>query len=375
MSAAAARRRKQLLARQKDQEDAVGARLATLLKEADDEATAYEALQLAQSQVRKHVHSGDFSGATDLAYTSSLAILKKGRVSVASQLLQILVDVLRETQAEPTDTWIDRIVELNQAHQSAIGDATGLEINRLQRLQRDFLRRSVSWSADFGTIRFGALRLHDLLGQQCWLLSVLDHTGDSDMEDISNLQCDAVAHMALAEKPNQILEWLKTLPKPTSPQIKKGHTCPPGDCDALLTRSLLVFCTVENLRDANVLLRAYIDTVEERNIEDLCASYVNKEDGLAPSHVIFGSMLLRICEKDKRTGPLFQWLQRSFQRELDLMYKPQIIQTYTTKIGKVYFEIQPPASMMSMMENMMGMMGGGGMNPAMMQMMQQAQGM
>ena len=376
MSAAAARRRKQLLARQAEQEDAVGARLKTLLKEADDEATAYEALQLAQSQVRKLVHSGDFAGATDLAYTSSLAILKKGRVSVASQLLQVLVEVLRETQTEPTDTWIGRIVELHEAHQSAIGGATGLEINRLQRLQRDFLRRSVSWSADLGTIRFGHIRLHELLGQQCWLLSLLDHTGDSDMEDIANLQCDAVTHMALAEKPDQILEWLKTLPKPNADQIKKGHTCPPGDRDALLTRSLLVFCSVENLRDANILLPAYIDTVEERKIEDLTASYVNKEDGMAPSHCVFGSMLLRICEKDKRTGPLFQWLQRSFQRELDLLYKPQIIQSYTTKIGKVYFDIQPPPSMMSMMENMMGMMGGGGMNPAMMQMMQQGmQGM
>jgi hypothetical protein len=63
------------------------------------------------------------------------------------------------------------------------------------------------------------MRLHDLLGQQCWLLSVLDHTGDTDMEDMSNLQCDAVAHMALAKKLNQILKWLKTLPKPTAAQI------------------------------------------------------------------------------------------------------------------------------------------------------------
>ena len=368
MSAAAARRRKQLAARQKEQQDAVGVRLEALLAESDDEAVAYEALQLAQSQVRKMEHAGDYSGATDLAYTSSLSLLKHGRVSVASQLLQVLVEVLRETHTEATEIWINRIVELHAAYEKAIGDSTGLEINRLQRLQRDFLRRCVLWSSDLGKIRFGDLRLHELLAQQCWVLSKLDHSGDSDAEDIENLQCDAVSNMALAEKPNTILEWLKSLPKPTKEQIAMGHTCPPADRDALLTRSLLVFCTAENLRDANVLLRAYIDQVEERNIDDLTASYMNKEDGMAPSHVVFGTMLLRTCEKDQRTGPLYQWLLRSFKRELDMLYKPQIVQSYTTKIGKVYFNIQPPPSMLSMMEQMMGMMGGGGgINPAMMQ--------
>jgi len=368
MSAAAARRRKQLQARQKEQKDAVGVRLEALLNESDDEAQAYEALQLAQSQVRKMEHAGDYKGATDLAYSASLTLLKHGRVSVASQLLQVLAEVLRETHTDATEEWVIRIVELHEAYESAIGDATGLEINRLQRLERDFLRRCVLWSSDLGTIRFGDMRLHELLGQQCWVLSKLDHSGDSDAEDIENLQSDAVAHMALAEKPDNILAWLKSLPKPTAAQIKMGHTCPPADRDALLTRSLLVFCTVENLRDANILLRAYIDEVEDRTMDDLTASYMNKDDGKAPSHVVFGTMLLRTCEKDQRTGPLYQWLLRSFKRELDLLYKPQIIQSYTTKIGKVYFKIEPPPSMLSMMENMMGMMGGGGgINPAMMQ--------
>ena len=70
------------------------------------------------------------------------------------------------------------------------------------------------------------------------------------------------------------------------------------------------------------------------------------------------------------------WLMKSFRRELDLMIKPQVVQSYLTKIGKVYFNIQPPPSMMSMMENMLGGGGMGGINPAMMQAaMAQMQGM
>ena len=177
------------------------------------------------------------------------------------------------------------------------------------------------------------------------------------------------------------------LPPPGADEIAMGHSGPPPERDGLLTRSVLVFCTVENLRDANALLRAYMSDVEERDSEMLRMSYMNKGDGYAPSHVIFCSMILRICEKSVKTGPLYSWLLRSFNTELTRMFKPDIVKAYTTKIGRVYFNIQPPPSMMNTIENMMGMMGGGGMggggapglgggapggmNPAMMQAMMQ----
>jgi len=383
MSAAAARRRKQLLARKKSQEEAannldpVSARLQSLLQDEDlkEESIAYEALQLAQSQVRKKVHAGEFSAAVDLAYSCSLTILKRSRVSVASQLLAVLVSVLRETHTEETDEIIQKIVELNQAHQEAMKDWTGEEANRLQRLQRDWLRRVVQWSSELGKIRFGHFVLQELLAQHCWNLSkiVVGSAKDTEEEDeIMELKTEAITHMALAEQPDRIVEWLKELPAPTDAEMATGHTCPPADRDALLTRAVLCLCAVENLRDANTLVRAFLEKVEDRKADELTKSYTAKDDGKAPSHVIFCCMLLRICEKDPRTGPLFSWLLRSFKKELDALYKAQIVQGYTTKIGKIYFNIQPPPSMLNMLENMMGHggpAGVGGMNPAMLQAM------
>ena len=70
-------------------------------------------------------------------------------------------------------------------------------------------------------------------------------------------------------------------------------------------RLLLLLCAMENLRDANKLLRGFTDTIEEHDIQELATSYTKKDDGKAPSHVMFGCMLLRICEKgDARTGPI-----------------------------------------------------------------------
>jgi hypothetical protein len=381
MSAAATRRRKQLAANK--ERDAIGSQLSQLLKTEDpstgmSEETAYEAQQLAQSQIRKKINAGMLQEACDLAYSSCLTLLQKGRVSVASQLLTLLVEVLRETQTPDTSEWLDRLTSLQDAHTLAMEQTevlmTGPEASRLNRLQRDWLRATVQWSSDIGTVKYGANRLHELLGHQCWKLALMPITETMDADDVLDFKCDAVIHMSLAEKPDTIIEWLATLPAPTEEQTKAGHTCAPALRDGLLTRSLLCFCAVENLRDANTLLQAFLAKVETtRDVKDLTLSYTNKEDGKAPSHCIFGCMLVRVCEKDTRTGPLYSWLLRSFKKELDLLHKEAVVLSYTTKIGKIYFNLQPPPSMLNMMENMMGMMGGGGgggaggMNPAMMQ--------
>jgi hypothetical protein len=362
----------------------VGSQLEALLNTPDlDEATAYEALQLAQSLIRKRVKEGQFASATDLAYHSSSKLLQGGRVSVASQLLSLLVAVLRETHTEETQVWLDRLDELQAQHSGAIEKLISLKVNeeeimRLQRLQLEWLRSCVSWSADLGTTTLGSNRLHHLLSMLSWKLSLEDTAEEVSMEEpeddwIQELQMDAIQHAAIAERPDQILDWMSTLADPSADEIKAGHKCPPAVRDGLLTRAVLAFVCLENLRDANALVRGYIDSMEKRNINELAKSYTSKDDGQAPSHVMFCCMLLRVCEKDSRTGPLYSWLLRSFKREMDLMYKPNMVMAYTVKIGKIYFNIQPPPSMLNMLENMMGMMGGGGLggpggiNPAMMQ--------
>jgi hypothetical protein len=306
-------------------------------------------------------------------------------VLVASDVLQVLADVLRETHTVETEEWIDRLVNLHQTHCQAmerINDSlSSLERNRLQRLQRSWLLLIIRWSAELGTTRYGHCRLQELLGEQCWTVATLqretnnDHQENEEEEDILELHCDAVQHMALAEQPMRILEWLKTLPSPTQEQTTLGHACPPATRDMLLTRAILLLTAVENIRDANQLLQEYAKQVETRDIQTLADNYTKKDAGQAPAHVIFCNMLVQILQKDQRTGPLYQWLMRSFKKELEHFYKPQQVISYTTKIGKIYFGIEPPPTMFQMMENMMGMMGGGGaapganpgINPAMMQ--------
>eukprot|EP00581_Thalassiosira_minuscula_P009355 CAMPEP_0183704742 /NCGR_PEP_ID=MMETSP0737-20130205/2029_1 /TAXON_ID=385413 /ORGANISM="Thalassiosira miniscula, Strain CCMP1093" /LENGTH=418 /DNA_ID=CAMNT_0025931733 /DNA_START=54 /DNA_END=1310 /DNA_ORIENTATION=- len=418
MSAAAARRRKQQQKRAAaksggDESDPVQIRLDALLQDPTltEESVAYEALQLAQSAVRRNVKLGDFAKATEVAYSTSLTLLvKSGRVSVSSQLLAVLVQVLGETHTECTDEWVDKFAKLDAAYRTALDNDDKMnsdERGRLQRLHLQFLKKGLKWSNDLGKIRFGATGMHALLGDHCWNMSCdeavvgteaeraeaaakIEEDSDEELEDEDweiGLRSEAVSHYALAEQIGTILEKLKSLPGPTAEEGTMGHVCPPAQRDELLTRSILVLLAVENLRDARTLASSYLTEVETtRTAAQLKKSYLDKTDGKAPSHVMFVCMLIRICEKDAKTAPLFNWLVRNFGAELGTMHEPEVIKTYTTKIGRVYFDIQPPPNMMDMMENMMGMMGGmgggmggaaGGMNPMMaaMQAMQQGGGM
>jgi hypothetical protein len=253
--------------------------LETLLNNDRTEETAYEALQLAQSVVRKKIKDGHYDAACELCYSSALKLLQQHCVSVASQLLTLLAEVLRETHTLETNLWMDRFMELDTAHDQATRGNTGLEASRLQRLQRSWLSSVNQWSSELGTTKYGNNRLQELLRQQCWKVSTLHEDYE---DDILELQCDAVQHMALAERSDRIIEWLQTLEAPTTEQTKAGHECTPAIRDMLLTRAVMLMCAVENLRDANVLLREYTQQVEQRDVNELARSYTNKEDGLAP---------------------------------------------------------------------------------------------
>lgn len=407
MSAAAARRRKQLAlkaakkAAEGEEHDPITDQINNLLQSSlVDEATAYEALQLAQSPVRKSVNVGKYEDATTkYAYDIAFTLLSKhSKASVASQLLTLLVQVLNETHTTCTADWITKIEKLHLAYLAAVdtlnnNDGEKIyspEQKRLLRLHAKFLKGVLIWSDVLGTTRYGAIQIHNILGDHLWSLSNLVEDDDENEEEeddgtsglmgsastqdfsLIGLRCSSIMHLSLAEEPSKIISYLSQLPEPTAEEIASNRTCPPALRDELLTRSVLAMVSSENLRDAHTLLNLYMEKCETREMTSLKKSYLSKTDGKAPSHVLFNSMLISVCCKDKKTGPLYSWLIKSFGNELVKMYKPELLKAYTTKIGKVYFSIMPPPGMLATLESMMGMMGGAGagaMNPAMMQAM------
>jgi hypothetical protein len=370
MSAASARRRKQLLAKKLSHDesnveecvDPIIARLNALLEESaakrtdsnyaseEAEAISYEALQLAQSQVRKCVKAGDGKQSFDIASDAVIKLLHNTYIGMASQLANEMVDALTETQTASSPEIMSKVEMMDAVYKAALDekknqpDVPAEEMERLHRAHATWLKKMIKYSSDFGSVRLGEKSLHLTAAHASW------DVGDRE---------DAVLHYALAEEPLLIAERLMSLP----PNPPDAPVSPAALRDALLSRAVLTFLSLENMRDANALVRAFIERDTTRDAKQLAVAYLDKEKK-QPTHVTFCCALLRICETEATA--LYQWLLRSFSKELNLY--PDL-QPYTTKIGRIYFGIEPPPSMMSMMENMMTMMSGGagpgGFSPAM----------
>ena len=280
-----------------------------------------------------------------------------GRVALSSQLLSVLVNVLVETHACCTPEWIARFVELDTAYCRAIDADRNMgpdERGRLQRLHLQFLGKGLKWSNDLGSTRHGDVGMHQLLGDHCWNMScdetvvgtekermervaaavvAVDNDNDDDDDDDDSidigLRNEAVTHYALAGNVDAILRRLKSLPGPTTEELLIGHACPSSQRDALLTRSVLVFLAIENMKDVSRLVRSYLTELENptkgRSDDELRNGYLDKTDGIAPCHAIFCSMLVRVCEKDVKTAPLFTWLVRNFGSELGTMHDSKAV--------------------------------------------------
>lgn len=371
MSAAVARRKKQLLLKKQkaaeasngvgnngggSEYDALTVRLNSLLDipsettKADAEARAYEALQLAQGQVRRYAKSGDGVNAFKLSSNVTLQILSRGHIGMANQLSTQMIDAMTELHLVVTDEILDKLCEIDTGYTNALSvispsSTTGSEDGgddekfRLQRLHMSYLRKSIKYSDDLGTTRYGDLRLHSRLGHCAWA-----------MEDYF----EAMLEFALAEEScDTLVDLLFALPltEDGNDNVAKG---PVSLRDSLLTHGVVMYISLENLRDANALFRAFVAKDVNRDAEKLAANYMLK-GAKHPTHVTFCGSVLRICETD--AAPLFTWLLKSFNVELN---RHPDLKPYTAKIGRIYFNIQPPPNMLNMMENMMTMMSAGG---------------
>ena len=427
MSAAAARRKKQLAMRAsaaaasssatigggdipEAASDPVRLRLDALLRDPSlsTESVAYEALQLAQSSVRRYVKLGKPDEAASAAFVTSLALLRSGgRVSVSSQLMTVLVGVLVETHRPCTPEWVKRFGELDCAHKSAL-DADGTmspdERGRLQRLHLQFLKKALKWSNYLGRTRHGDPGMHALLGDHCWNMSCdetvvgneaergeraaiaaaaaasasgggeeeEDDDGDDDGDCLDiGLRNEAVTHYALAGDVGTITRRLASLPRPTPEELAYGHVVPPPSA----TRSSLGrywpsspsrTCAWPGSSLGRTYPRSKCSRPHRRrSVERRAQSRISRQDrrrGTEPRHFLLHARAhMREGHQDRS---IVHVAREELRAGVGTMHDPEAVRAYTMKIGRVYFDIQPPPSMMSMMETMMSGMGGGGGCPA-----------
>jgi len=292
-----------------------------------------------QSLVRKSVKSGDGARLMEVAGTVTTKLLSGNNsllLGMASQLLLETADAMLEVRLEVNEKNLNEFYKMDEMFANGL-DALPAR-DAIQDKQRcKYLAKALRWTDLMGTVRFGELKMHSALASAMW------NAGD---------RAESISHSAFAEEPEVINERLSSVDKK-------------GEKDLLLCRAVLTFLTAENLRDANALSDAFIKS-DGRNFEKLATEFFAKEKKIK-SFVIFCTSVLGIVEREQKAGALYTWLLGKFQGYLQRF--PELL-PFTSRIGQIYFNIQPPPSMLKQMESMMAMMGGmggmGGLPPGMM---------
>jgi hypothetical protein len=225
------------------------------------------------------------------------------------------------------------------------------------RQRKVFLEACLKWSQNCGSVLYGDLELHDACAVACEAMRLVivknslgsPNSSSSRKKIVHGKQIDEseekegqlietiVWHLALAENPVAIHELMRMIRKEGGGELQ--------DVVHIMTLAVLIFLAVENLRDANIL----VDLFKATN--DDTALVTNILTNAKPNLITFNIMLLQLCERDAGVANLYKWCMQNVGGN-DLRHPAYA--PYMTKVGQIYFNIQPPPDMLTSIMNMFG---------------------
>ncbi|KAH0856516.1 hypothetical protein HID58_084777 [Brassica napus] len=264
------------------------------LKKVVEEGNGYGALQMYKSISARYVTAQRFSEALDILFSGAYVELEHGLVNCGADLAILFVDTLVKAKSPCNDESLDRIrcmfklfprvpvpphlVDVSDDEdvhnlQESLGEAR----SRVDNLT-SFLRAAIRWSAEFGGPSTGYPELHAMLADYLYT-----ECPELDMVRISR-------HFVRAEDPEKFASML----------INFMGRCYPGEDDLAIARAVLMYLSMGNMKDANILM----DEIKKQ------AETLSESDLLQ-----FITYLLETLQRDAL--PLFSMLRMKFKSCID----------------------------------------------------------
>lgn len=262
---------------------------------------AYEALQLYRSRSIRLKNKNDVGGAMRSCTAGTILLLENGYENAAAELADVLLELFAETHQTVNDETRGMLFPI----------ADKFPARSPHRIE--FLKACIKWSAEHGTKEGGDPALHTKLGECLW---------ESQDKNAAN-------HFAQGEAPALYNE--KIFGTFTNASDNEAR-------DRALTVGVVNFLALENLRDANVLRRAYIQTAQQKGYP------VNS------ALLTFTDYLLQVSRRDAQ--PLFKQIVNEYASVVD--FDEQVPTLLMGPIASKLFGIKPKVNpMMSMLQSMM----------------------
>jgi hypothetical protein len=263
---------------------------------------AYEASQLFRSRAVRLKSKNDFLGAMKVLNQGAEVLLQNGHERSGYELASLLLEFIEESERELEPELMHMIQDIEQAFP---------EDSRA--LKTEFLKSCVKLTSKSNGRDVNDAYFHVMLGKCLW-----------DANDKS-----AIYHFVAGEAPESLNQKIVDTLGSEAKQMERERS---------LVLGVLHFLALENLRDANELMKFYGKAMKSRGLR------VDSE------LLTFLKQLLQTCRRDAQ--PLFRTLVNNYHNQLN--FDPSVESLLYGPIGQKFFGMQPKANpMMSMLQQML----------------------
>ncbi|KAK1570748.1 hypothetical protein Q3G72_006524 [Acer saccharum] len=260
-----------------------------------NDGNSYGAQQMYKSMCARYVSAQRYSEALDLLQSGACLQLKKNQITCGAELAALFVDTLVKGKIPYNDESLGRVRKIYELfpqipvkHDLGLDDdvqelaeALGAAKIRVECCS-SFLKAALRWSVEFGAPRLGSPEIHVMLAEYLY-----SESPELDMARVSY-------HFVRGNNP---MKFASTL-------VNFMSKCYPGEDDLAIARAMLMYLSMGNLKDANLLMEEIMKHVEAEQLE-FCHSDLMQ----------FISYLLQTLQRD--AFPLFSMLRTNYKPSID----------------------------------------------------------
>ncbi|KAI9156253.1 hypothetical protein LWI28_003010 [Acer negundo] len=260
-----------------------------------NDGNSYGAQQMYKSMCARYVSAQRYSEALDLLQSGACLQLKNNQITCGAELAALFVDTLIKGKIPYNDESLGRIRKIYELfpqipvkHDLGLDDdvqelaeALGAAKIRVECCS-SFLKAALRWSVEFGAPRLGSPEIHVMLAEYLY-----SESPELDMARVSY-------HFVRGNNP---MKFASTL-------VNFMSKCYPGEDDLAIARAMLMYLSMGNLKDANLLMEEIMKHVEAEQLE-FCHSDLMQ----------FISYLLQTLQRD--AFPLFSMLRANYKPSID----------------------------------------------------------
>ncbi|KAK3232347.1 hypothetical protein Dsin_004228 [Dipteronia sinensis] len=260
-----------------------------------NDGNSYGAQQMYKSMCARYVSAQRYSEALDLLQSGACLQLKKNQITCGAELAALFVDTLVKGKIPYNDESLGRVRKIYELfpqipvkHDLGLDDdvqelaeALGAAKIRVECCS-SFLKAALRWSVEFGAPRLGSPEIHVMLADYLY-----SESPELDMARVSY-------HFVRGNNP---IKFASTL-------VNFMSKCYPGEDDLAIARAMLMYLSMGNLKDANLLMEEIMKHVEAEQLE-FCHSDLMQ----------FISYLLQTLQRD--AFPLFSMLRANYKPSIE----------------------------------------------------------